>query len=485
MRRIPLQSWAPDLQGLTNQGTSDTKNVLPVGSGYAPLRDLLAVSTNALDGIALGAISALSDTGTTETFAGDTSKLYLLVGNSFSDVSRSGGYSVGTNERWEAAQYGRRVIFTQIGTPPQYFDMTSSSLFDDLGGSPPQARHIAVVRDFVVLGNTVTSPQQIYWSGFNNSDQWTQGTNQCDAQTLQSGGAVQRIVGGEVGYIFSEHAITRMTYVGSPIIFQIDLLEDARGLAASGSLVRVGAAMYFLAQDGFYVKNGDAPSQSIGNQKVDSWFFAHLQPETLSQITSGVDPSGKFVYWSFVSTDSSTSTRPDTVLIYNWAEGEWAYGKINHEMLFTAISVGLTLEQLGAIYPNLETVPLSLDDRAWAGGNTYLAAFNTDHELCAFNGSTLAATMQTSDFEGTQSKRSIILDVFPFTDTENATVICRSRERFADTLADTQSSAMETNGSCALMSTGRYHQLELQIPAGEEWTYATGLDVDVQDDGEV
>ena len=40
MQRIALAKWQPDLNGLANQGQSDTINVYPTGSGYAPLRAL-------------------------------------------------------------------------------------------------------------------------------------------------------------------------------------------------------------------------------------------------------------------------------------------------------------------------------------------------------------------------------------------------------------------------------------------------------------
>lgn len=481
MKRVALAKWQPDLYGLANDGQSDAKNVYASGAGYAPVKALTALSS-ALDGQAVGAISALDSTGTVNTFAGDATKLYKLNAGTFSDVSKSGGYTVSGTERWEAVQYGQRVIFTQIGAPPQKFDLSSSSAFADLGGNPPQARHIAVVRDFVVLGNTTANPNNVTWSGFNDSEGWTAGSNQSDTQTLQGGGWVQAIIGGEVGFVFQERAITRMTYVGPPAYFQFDLMEDARGLSAPGAIIRVGGSVFYRAQDGFYIFNGQF-STPIGNQKVDNWFANALAPNTQSLITMGSDPANKLVCWSFVSTDANDASHPDTMLIYNWQNQEWSYAKIDHEMLFQALTEGWTLEQISAVYSSIETVPVSFDSRVWTGGSAYFAGFDTSHKLATFAGDNLAATIQTADVEPVPGMRSLITNARPLTDTSAMTVICRSRERFADSVTDTSSAPMQSNGDVPILSSGRYHRIEMNIPSGQAWTFANGVDIDAVQDG--
>jgi hypothetical protein len=99
---------------------------------------------------------------------------------------------------------------------------------------PPKARHIAVVRDFVVLGNVddgTARPNRVAWSAINNSADWAvSASTQSDIQDLQGdGGWVQKVVGGEYGLVFQERAVWKMTYIGSPVIFQFDLIERSRG----------------------------------------------------------------------------------------------------------------------------------------------------------------------------------------------------------------------------------------------------------------
>lgn len=480
--RKPLAQWTPDLFGLANPNSFDAKNVIASGAGYTPVNSLQALSITPMDGMALGAISALDTSGVATTFSGDSTKLYQLVAGEFGNVSKSGNYSVGSGERWEFAAYGSRIIAVQPAEAVQYFDMGSSTLFDDLAGSPPQARHVAVIRDFLVLGNTANGRNDVTWSGIGDSEQWTAAVEQSDTQTLVGGGQVQKIIGGEVGFIFQERAITRMSYSSPPTYFQFDLVEDARGLLASGAIVRVGGLIYFLSQDGFYTFSG-VGSTPIGNQKVDDWFAAHLEPSTLSQITCAADPTNKIVVWSFVSTDATDTSKPDTLLIYNWQNAQWSYAKMAHEMLFQALSAGMTLEQLGAQFTSIETVPETLDSSRWAGGMAFLGAFGTDHNISSFSGATLAATVETGDFEAIPERRSLITSITPLTDAVSVMGVCRSREKLADSTTDTASTVMEANGEIALISSGQYHRIQLNIPAGATWTYVNGVDVEAQDDG--
>lgn len=484
--RVPFANWQPDLQGLSNTGQQDTRNVYPTGGGgYGPVKSLMDVSTTALASQCLGAFTGQDSNGVANAFAGDTSKLYRLVTGAWTDVSKVGGYSAAARERWEFAQFGERIIATQITDPVQYYDMGSSSLFANLPGSPPSARHIGVVRDFVVLGNTVNSPNEVAWCGFNNTGQWTPGTNQSDTQTLQEDGPIRRIIGGEVGVIFQERAITRMLYVGPPTYFQFDRVEQARGVLAPGAIATVGTTSFYRGLDGFYSFDPANGSQPIGHDKVDLWFANNLQTDTFDLITAAADPLRKLVVFSFVSADATDASHPDTLLFYHWVSKEWAYAKIQHEIVFPALSQGLTLEGLSAIYPNIDTlVPFSLDSSVWAGGSAYLGMFSTAHQLATQTGPNLAALIETGDMEPVKGKRSLITNTLPLCDTSAATVLMRSRERFADTVVNTNSSDMMNNGDCPLLSEGRFHRAQLSIPAGIDWTYATGIDVDAQDAGE-
>ena len=100
--------------------------------------------------------------------------------------------SIPAGDQWQFAQFNNFVFAVQINATPQVFDLTSSTAFADLAGSPPQARYIAVVNRFVVLSGLGSStPYRIQWSGHNATTTWTSGVNSSDFQDLPDGGTVR------------------------------------------------------------------------------------------------------------------------------------------------------------------------------------------------------------------------------------------------------------------------------------------------------
>ncbi len=151
---LPFIDYKPDLSPYQGAASQLIQNVVPRGDGYGPFQDFTAFTT-ALPATCRGFFYARKTDGSIAVFAGTAIKLYQLNNTNFTwtDVSKAGGsYSaLPSSDHWQFAQFGNFVIAVQANTVPQVFDLTSSSAFADLGGSPPQARYIAVVGRFVVL----------------------------------------------------------------------------------------------------------------------------------------------------------------------------------------------------------------------------------------------------------------------------------------------------------------------------------------------
>lgn len=236
---IPFAEWTPDLPDLENPGATVATNVIPDFKSYRPVPDINAYGT-ALDTICRGAVSVGNNAGTTYTYAGDTAKLYE-VRAATTDRSKSGGYSTGDDELWRFAHWGGTVIATNFTNPVQSIAHGGSAFADLITSTlKPKARHVAVIGDFVVLGNTTDAvdgakPARVWWSGINDSaDFQPSAATQSDNQGLdETGGWVQAIVSGaDYGVVFQERAIHRMSYAGSPLVFQFDKVESSRGLLA-------------------------------------------------------------------------------------------------------------------------------------------------------------------------------------------------------------------------------------------------------------
>lgn len=136
MTTIPFGEWTPDQPDRRN-GATEAKGVLSIGGHYAPLPDFVAYGSNAAaDQEVVGAESIYDAEGDAFIFMGDRTKLYWLVSRVATDISKSGGYSVGTNDGWEYAQFGNYVVAVTANTAPQVYQLGISSLLPISGAHP-------------------------------------------------------------------------------------------------------------------------------------------------------------------------------------------------------------------------------------------------------------------------------------------------------------------------------------------------------------
>src|SRR5581483_6024167 len=115
----------------------------------------------------------------------------------------------------------------------------------------------------------------------------------------------------------------------------------------------------------------------------------------------------------------------------------------------------------------------------------YLWAFDTSRHLCNLSGSNLSAILEPPDQKPIPGRRSLFTHIRPFVRTSAETTIVRSRERFADSTEDTSAASMQASGDIPVTSSGRFHRPQLTIPAASTWTFASGLEMDAEDDGEI
>ncbi len=159
---IPVGEWLPDLPEFANRGALVAKNVVPDSVGYLPLPSL-EEAYNALVERAQGHIAVKRTNGAVINYAGDAKYLYRLDSASWTNVSRattSPTYAVPSEGTWEFAQWNETVIAVNGIDVPQRISLDANA-FTALPGGPPTAKHIAIVKNFVVLGNTDTAANEV------------------------------------------------------------------------------------------------------------------------------------------------------------------------------------------------------------------------------------------------------------------------------------------------------------------------------------
>lgn len=484
MAFIEFGEYTPDLPSFNKNGVISAKNVIPKGTSYGQFPGAAVYSTNALEGACQGAFRTRDTGGNAINFAGTSSKLYKLGSGTWSDVSIAGGYSTAADDRWEFIQFGSEIIALNYTDTMQTYTMGSSSLFADVTGSPPRARTGAAVRDFLVVGNTVdtdgTLPHRVRWAGIGTTNSWAvSSATQADFQNLDGpGGWVQRIVGGEYGVIFQERSITRMTYVGSPAVFQFDEVESNRGTPAPGSVVKIGNWIAYLGQDGFYIFDGQT-SIPIGTNRVDKTFFADLDETYVNNIRAASKFDEKIIYWAYPGV-GNTGGRCNKILMYNYsptATKRWSFAEVDVINLFSSAAEGYTLEGLDTISTDIDSLSVSLDSKAWTSNTNNLSGFNSSHFMVNFNGDALAASIDTQEVQLIENKRAKVTKLRPVVEGTASTVTVQTSERNTLNEDVTWNSAVstESSGFACVRSNARYHRFRANITGG--FDHAQGIEV--------
>ena len=481
---IPVAEFAPDQPRLDSGASGHVLNVVPLtAQSYGPLPALAPVGA-ALDARCQGAASFRGPDGTILNVAGDSAKLYRWDGANWNDVSRAAlPYATAPEQRWSFTQFGGKALAVNGSDQPQVIDIASPNPFANLAG-PQKARFAATVRDFVMLGQLDIDQSAVQWSALNDINGWLPGIDQSDLQSFPDGGRIMGLVGGQYAIIFQETAIRRGTYVGPDLIFQFDAISTERGCAASGSIANYQQLVFFLAADGFFLLSGGEAERPIGDQKVDAWFWANVNESHLHRISAAIDSSRKLYLVAFPSTNSS-SGEPDTLLIYNWTIDRWSRAEVGVELLCRMMNkLGETLDSLDGAYPNLDTMPLSLDSALLSGSPlAKLGAFGADRRMAFFEGGTLAAEIDSIEAQLTPGARSFVGAIRPLVDGGSLSIQLGTRERTNDPVHWSAAVAQNAVGHCAVRSSARYHRARIKIGTDGSWNHAQGIDVDMDQEG--
>lgn len=488
---VPFGEWLPDLPDYENQGATVARNVIPDYNSYLPF-PAQAVYTTSISGVCKGTVVARDLIGNYYNYVGDASALYVMVGQSWSSVTRTAGgaYTTAADDFWEFTQFGSQLIAVNGHTDAPQAISLGATAFAALSGSPPKARHIASIRDFVVMGNlsaTATSPQMVRWCAINNAGSWTpDAATMADFQDLPGDhGWVQKIVGGEYGTVFMERAIYRMTFVGSPLVFQFDKVISNLGAYAPNSVAAHRNIAFFLSEEGFCMFDG-SNVKPIGEGKVDRTFFSDLDTEYTYRISSAIDPIRKIVAWAYPGA-GNTGGNPNNILIYHYGCARWSRIEgLNIEWIMRAITGGYTLDGLDAYSTNIDTILLTLDSIQWTGGNYLFSCFDSGHRLNQFNGSAMQAVVETNEVNFNQNGLAYITELRPIGQGLSASYQCAVGSRLNLTQSISFSTAVSpiSAGYCEVRNTNRYHRFRLQTTSATDFEHLQGIDVKVSGAGE-
>ena len=470
--RVTFGEWLPDQPGVIGALTT-AKNCYPRAVGYGPFPEEANYSGDASEDLN-NVVAAKSTAGGTSIFAASISKLYKLNGTTltFDNVS---GTTYSNAERFRFTQFGNRLIAASETNTLQGYDLTSATTFSDLAVDAPKAKYVTVVRDFVVTGFQTAYPFRVQWSGINNETTWTaSGTTQADYQDIPDGGIVQGVTGGEFGIVLLERGLVRMSYVGTPLIFQFDNISRNLGCYEPNSVIQYQGITYFLGDDGFYACNGQNVV-NIGAEKVNRYFFNSLRDADIVKMSTALDPSKSLVLWGYPTVDATYR-----LLVYHVPTKRWSFVETGVDRIASSSTPGVTLEGLDNYSASIDALATPLDSRIWFGGKLQLAGV-TARKIITFSGSPKTAQIDTSDIE-TQNNQSMITLIKPLVDNGSASVAIDSRLTLDEQTSFPAVTAASSENRVGVRSYGRYHRVRTQ-PSGDNWSSAIGMDIEIQQAG--
>jgi len=476
--KLTFGEWMPDQPGISGALT-DAKNVVSQAIGYGPLPSAATFSAAAAENLTT-LVAGKTPTNTTKLFAAGSTKIYDVSGiGALTDVSKSGGYTPNSNnDRFRFTQFGNVIIGTNNSDPMQAYTLGTSTAFADLAASAPVCKYLTVVRDFVVTAFTTESstvyPARVRWSGINAETSWgSSQVTQADYQDIPDGGQIVGIRGGEFGLVFLEKGISRMSYVGTPFIFQFDNISRGKGCIAAGSIAQTQGVSFFLSDDGFYMCDGQQVLP-IGAEKVDRWFFTNADESAFDSMSAAVDPVRKLIIWNFKTTFAQRQ-----LIIYNFKTQKWTYGNAGADYISDASTSATTLENLDSISASIDALPVSLDSILYMGGKYFLGGTSGAY-VVTYNGAPATGQLITGDINA--GGRSVVTLARPQVDNGSATVSVASRTLLSQEPAFGTAVAADSENRVSLRSNGNYHRFKL-TPTGANWTTAVGMDIDLSGQG--
>jgi hypothetical protein len=479
---LKFASWEPDRSNFGSH-IQEAKGVIPALDGYLPLPSPAWDTRDALPEAFNGAGTFVDSAGSPLVLVGTKTSIYYLRSDGWTQVGS--GYNE-SETGWDFAKYGDMIIAVNGVDVPQYATESGGTVtqFQAITGAPV-ASSVEVVKEFVVLGGVGRT--KVRWSAVGNPLDWpTPGTNdaqytQSDEQDFPDTGSTTQLVGSIPGVdvlIFTERAVYRGEYIGTPYVFQFDTLDKVRGTMAPRSVVSYAGRVYFFGEEGLFAIEGTSIA-NIGAERINRWFRNTVIQNRRHEVRAQVDMVRGIIMWTFPGT-GSVNYRHNYILLYNPALERFSYAVISGMTgIIQTVSFGKTLEDLDAI-ADLDHLPFSLDSQFWMGGVPGLAVFDSQNRLCPFGGDLMEAVIDTAEAGG---KRHMIHGIRPLVGGMATASVLHRDLPYDDVTLTPCADPSDFDGICYCHISTRYAAARVTIPKGTDWKYASGLDMFTEAEG--
>jgi hypothetical protein len=344
------------------------------------------------------------------------------------------------------------------------------------------------VRDFVVFGDVqydgTRYPNRLWWTGLNDPTTITvSATTLADYSDLPDTGWVRRIYGGESALIVTDRGIWSMRWAGAPVVFQLDLMVPNLGTSFPWAGTQYHGLVYLLTDEGFCAISRGGEVRRIGAERVDRFFFKQFAAGSEARVSCTADPRTGRIFWAFPTAAAPAGTC-NRILVYDPQVDRWALLEQTVEVLCQVGSAGGAPDDASGYWSatSPDSMTVSPDSDLWKGGKLNLAAVDSAHKLGTFDGTPLAATVESQEASLVPGGRAFVRASRPLCDAGTAAVSIGSRNRLTDAVAWSSASSQGATGVCDHRVNARYHRARLAVSG--TFDHLLGLEVDFEGAGD-
>jgi len=319
-------------------------------------------------------------------------------------------------------------------------------------------RHLIVLGADPVSGSArteVIDPMLIAFSDQENAlDFEPQTTNTAGSLRLSSGSSIIGAVKSRQEIlIWTDTALYSMQFVGPPLTFAVNLINEGTGLIGPKAAVTAPQGVFWMSYNNFYLYNGSVQTVPC---TVQDYVFSDINLVQSFKINAFTIADKNEVGWFYCS---SSSDEVDRYVIYNYAENIWFYGSLSRTAWLDA---------------GIENYP-----RAVSNGYVYQQeqGFNDD-------GSPMTNVfIESSDFDlGDGEQFTFIQKIIPdfkFLQNDNngnINIVIKTRNYPGDSLSLNSTSAIQETTQQAFVR-GRARQMVLRFESDDDATEDKNLGI--------
>jgi hypothetical protein len=474
---LKLIGYAPDVDPTIPGVITDCSAFVPSERGMRGAPSAQDIGAAALAAKCYGSATTRRLDDSFRTVAGTQTKLYELVANAWTDQTRTvgGDYNVGADQFWRFAQFGDTLL---AANKADLLQQSTTTTFSDVASSP-QASIVETVGNRVVLADTNEgsfgdSPNRWWVSGERDHTDWTPSasTNGCATNTLVSTPgrifAAKRF--GEQVVFYKERAMYIGTFVGAPLVLDVQQIPGDAGCSSQEAVVNVGTSdnpvHIFMGADDFWRFDGSRPVPLGG--PLRKTVYAELDPTYAYKIKTLHDRVNSRIYFFYPSDAGAGAI--DKCVVYHYRANVWGRDDRTIEACMEFLAGGITYDTLDTYFATYNALPtdISYDSPFWTQGRLRMGIFNTSHELNSLDGDATNSSFTLGDY-GDDDNFFLLSRVKPvwLEKPTSATMTNYYKDSEGDTLTTDATTTMSLS-RFDLLRSARWHRLRFDMVGDNE-----------------